>query len=69
MSLTVMVNTFDALVFEEVVGTKVEKKPPARGWHGSAKEDCVTEWFCGVLVFVFLGGKGEGGEDVPLRKS
>jgi hypothetical protein len=32
-------------MFEEVVGTKVEKKPPASGWQGSAKEDCVTEWF------------------------
>ena len=27
------------------VGTKPEKKPPARGWHGSLKEDWVTEWF------------------------
>ena len=28
-----------------VVGMKVEKKPPTRGWHGFAKEDWVTEWF------------------------
>jgi hypothetical protein len=40
--LTVTVKT-DGEV--ELVGMKVEKKPPARGWQGSAKEDCVTEWF------------------------
>jgi hypothetical protein len=27
---------------ESLVGTKPEKKPPARKWHGSANEDCVT---------------------------
>jgi len=29
------------------VGMNVEKKPLARGWQGSAKEDWVTEWFFG----------------------
>lgn len=36
---------------EIMVGTKPEKKPPAaRGWQGSAKLDCVTLWFCCLLV-------------------
>jgi len=30
-----------------LVGMKVEKNPPLRGWHGSAKLDWVTEWFWG----------------------
>jgi len=25
-----------------------ESKPPANGWQGSVKDDCVTEWFPGV---------------------
>jgi hypothetical protein len=34
------------VIFEVVVvGMKVEKKPPLRGWQGSLKEDWVTEWF------------------------
>jgi len=35
---------------EFLVGTKPEKKPPVeRGWQGLAKEDWVTEWFCGEI--------------------
>jgi hypothetical protein len=43
VSLTTIVKV--SLASEEFVGMKVEKKPPARGWQGSAKEDWVTEWF------------------------
>lgn len=42
MSLTSMVKTFGPPDVT-VVGWKEEKKPPARGWQGSAKEDWVTE--------------------------
>lgn len=42
-----------------LTGTKPEKKPPAaRGWQGSANDDCVTVWFCGVLA-----GRSGGGDD------
>ena len=34
------------------VGTKLEKKPPARGWQGLAKEDWTTEWFCECISLV-----------------
>jgi hypothetical protein len=37
VSFTVIVKV--VLEGETFVGTKPEKKPPARGWHGSAKED------------------------------
>jgi len=48
---------------EEAVGTKLLKKPPARGWQGLAKEDWTTEWFCGrdVLVILCWFAGGEGG--------
>lgn len=28
-------------------GRKPESMPLARGWHGAAKDDCVTVWFLG----------------------
>jgi hypothetical protein len=45
VSLTVMVHVVGDAVSVEALGLKPEKKPPARGWQGSAKLDCVTEWF------------------------
>lgn len=44
VSLTTMVKTWSDVT---LVGMKVEKNPPLRGWHGSAKLDWVTEWFWG----------------------
>ena len=37
----------------------MEKKPPARGWQGSLKLDCVTEWFCRGVSFG-VGRRGRG---------
>ncbi len=39
---------------EELVGTKDEKNPPSRGWHGSLKEDCVTVWFYKEISAVMM---------------
>jgi len=33
-------------------GWKPELTPPASGWHGAAKDDCVTVWFFGAKVNV-----------------
>ena len=44
LSLTVIVKV--VAEGEAFVGTKPEKNPPARGWHGSSKLDWVTLWFC-----------------------
>lgn len=62
-----------SLASEEFVGMKVEKKPPARGWQGSAKEDWVTEWFWERISLCTVRGEktGEGmylGEERELDR-
>ena len=44
MSLTTIVKLLPRV--EALVGTKPEKKPPARGWQGSANEDWETVSTC-----------------------
>jgi hypothetical protein len=43
LDVTVIANLFGDV--PDATGTNSEKKPPANGLHGWAKEDCVTEWF------------------------
>jgi hypothetical protein len=58
----VTVKTLDEML---VVGWKVEKIPPARGWQGSSKEDWVTEWFWGLISSV-LGERKDGEKGMEM---
>lgn len=57
MSFTTIVKVLPSVV--ALVGTKPEKKPPARGWQGSANEDWVTVSTCLLALEVKSGVKCE----------
>jgi hypothetical protein len=59
LSLRVRVKLVRAATSADCVGTKPEKKPESfRGWHGSPKLDCATEWFCKSVSSILASNMG-----------